>query len=219
MFARHGKARRSRRTQWGRDKRSLPATSVVPRVSDLRVAVGRALVVGTVLAWLTYFGTWLTDQFITGGHHTARLRVEAVVYLITVTLLTGSALSYLTCRLGFFYRAREHRRMPRAALEHFFARTAPTVTVLIPSYKEDERIIRTTVLSAALQDYPGLRVVLLIDDPAHPTRRKDRLLLEQARVRRRQRAGPAGPAGHPGHGCDGRLRAARRADPRSSFPT
>jgi EAL domain-containing protein (putative c-di-GMP-specific phosphodiesterase class I)/cellulose synthase/poly-beta-1,6-N-acetylglucosamine synthase-like glycosyltransferase len=184
VFARRGKsgtARRGRRTQWGRDKRSLPASSVVPRVSDLRVAVGRALVVGTVLAWLTYFGTWLTDQFITGGHHTARLRVEAVVYLITVTLLTGSALSYLTCRLGFFYRAREHRRMPRAALEHFFARSGPSVTVLIPSYKEDERIIRTTVLSAALQDYPALRVVLLIDDPSNPTRRNDRLLLEQAR--------------------------------------
>ena len=66
-------ASRGRRTQWGRDRRALPATPVVPRVSDLRVAVGRALVVGTVLAWLTYFGTWLTDQFITGGHHTARL--------------------------------------------------------------------------------------------------------------------------------------------------
>ncbi len=188
LFARRGKLDKAGkprpprgRRQWGRDKRSLPATSVVPRVSDLRVAVGRALVVGTVVAWLTYFGTWLTDQFITGGHHTARLRVEAVVYLITVTLLTGSALAYLTCRLGFFYRAREHRRMPRAALEHHFARSGPSVTVLIPSYKEDERIIRTTVLSAALQDYPSLRVVLLIDDPAHPTRRQDRLLLEQAR--------------------------------------
>ena len=185
MFARGRKAgtarSRGRRTQWGRDKRTLPATPIVPRVSDLRVAVGRALVVGTVLAWLTYFGTWLTDQFITGGHHTARLRVEAVVYLITVTFLTGSALAYLTCRLGFFYRAREHRRMPRAALEHFFARKAPSVTVIIPSYKEDERIIRTTVLSAALQDYPALRVVLLIDDPANPTRQQDKLLLEQAR--------------------------------------
>ncbi|HEX4429033.1 MAG TPA: glycosyltransferase family 2 protein [Frankiaceae bacterium] len=185
MFARSPKTgtsrSRGRRSQWGRDKRALPTTSVVPRVTDLRVAVGRALVVGTVLAWLTYFATWLTDQFITGGHHTARLRVEAVVYLITVTMLTGSALAYLTCRLGFFYRAREHRRMPRAALEHFFARKAPSVTVIIPSYKEDVRIIRTTVLSAALQDYPSLRVVLLIDDPAAPTRQKDRLLLEQAR--------------------------------------
>ena len=103
--------------------------------------------------------------------------------------------------------------MPRAALEHFFARTAPSVTVLIPSYKEDERIIRTTVLSAALQDYPGLRVVLLIDDPAHPTRRKDRLLLEQARSVAASVQELLDEPAHPGHGRDGRLRAARPADP------
>ena len=53
--------------------------------------------------------------------------------------------------------------------------------MIIPSYKEDVRINRTTMLSAALQDYPALRVVLLIDDPANPTRKKDRDLLEAAR--------------------------------------
>ncbi|MCW2549367.1 MAG: putative cellulose synthase catalytic subunit 2, partial [Mycobacterium sp.] len=140
------------------------------------------LVIGTVLAWLAYVGTWLADQFITGAHHTARGRVEAVVYLITVTFLTASALAYLTCRLGFFYRARDHRRMPRAALESYFNRVQPSLTVIIPSYKEDVRIIRNTVLSAALQDYPSLRVVLLIDDPANPTRQADRILLERARA-------------------------------------
>ncbi len=181
MFSkrRPGKGRRS---QWGRDKRALPASSIVPRVSDGRVAAGRAMVVGTVMAWTAYLITWLTDQFISGAHHTARGRVEAVVYLITVTFLTGSALAYLTCRLGFFYRARDHRRLPRAALESFFARVRPTVTVIIPSYKEDVRTNRITMLSAALQDYPGLRVVLLIDDPANPTRKKDRALLEKARA-------------------------------------
>jgi cellulose synthase (UDP-forming) len=179
---RRGQVKTGRRTQWGRDKRSLPTSPVVPRVSDARVAVGRMLVVGTVLAWLTYLGTWLAEQFISGGHHTARGRVEAVVYLITVSFLTASALAYLTCRLGFFYRARDHRRMPRAALESYFNRVQPSLTVIIPSYKEDPRTNRNTVLSAALQDYPSLRVVLLIDDPANPTRRADRVLLEAARA-------------------------------------
>ncbi len=180
MFGR-SRARGGRRAEWGRDRRSLPASPLVPRVSDGRVAVGRALVVCTVLAWLAYLLTWLADQFITGGHHTARGRVEAVIYLVTVTMLTASALAYLTCRLGFFYRARDHRRMPRAALENYFSRVSPDVTVIIPSYKEESRIVRTTVLSAALQDYPSLRVVLLIDDPPEPTRKHDRVLLEAAR--------------------------------------
>ena len=43
MF-RRGRSKTGRRTQWGRDKRSLPTSPVVPRVSDARVAVGRVLV-------------------------------------------------------------------------------------------------------------------------------------------------------------------------------
>ena len=31
------------------------------------------------------------------------------------------------------------------------------MTVLVPSYQEDERVIRMTLLSAALQEYPHLR--------------------------------------------------------------
>ena len=170
-----------RRPQWGSDTRALPATPLVPRVSDARVAVGRAFVVGTVVAWIAYLMSWLSDQFINGAHHTARGRVEAVCYLGTVTFLTASALAYLTCRLGFFYRARDHRRLARAALEQSFTEKSPSITVLVPSYKEDLRIIRATLLSAALQDYPDLRVVLLIDDPIQPTRKSDRRLLEQAR--------------------------------------
>ena len=74
---------------------------IVPRVSDARVAVGRALVIATVLAWVAYLVTWLTDQFISGGHHSARGRVEAVIYLITVTFLDrlGTGLPHLPAGL------------------------------------------------------------------------------------------------------------------------
>ena len=42
-------------------------------------------------------------------------------------------------------------------------------------------MIRMTLLSAALQEYPDLRVVLLIDDPPHPRYAKPHRLLEAAR--------------------------------------
>ncbi|MDO9176147.1 MAG: glycosyltransferase family 2 protein, partial [Actinomycetota bacterium] len=58
----------------------------------------------------------------------------------------------------------------------------PTVTVLVPSYQEDERVIRTTLLSAALQEHPHLRVVLLIDDPPNPTSASAKQLLDNARA-------------------------------------
>src|SRR5690606_17683361 len=49
-------------------------------------------------------------------------------------------------------------------------------------YQEDVRVIRTTLLSAALQEHPHLRVVLLIDDPPNPTTTPARGLLEAARA-------------------------------------
>ena len=36
-----------------------------------------------------------------------------------------------------------------------FVNEAPSLTILVPSYKEEERIIRQSLWSAALQEYPG----------------------------------------------------------------
>lgn len=42
---------------------------------------------------------------------------------------------------------------------------APKVTILIPSFKEEPRVIMATVLSAALAVYRNKRIVVLVDDP------------------------------------------------------
>jgi cellulose synthase/poly-beta-1,6-N-acetylglucosamine synthase-like glycosyltransferase len=60
------------------------------------------------------------------------------------------------------------------------ARQAPVV-VLVPSYKEEASLVRQTLLSAALQDHPNRRVVLLIDDPPNPTDPDDRASLDAMR--------------------------------------
>jgi cellulose synthase/poly-beta-1,6-N-acetylglucosamine synthase-like glycosyltransferase len=57
----------------------------------------------------------------------------------------------------------------------------PAVSILVPAYKEDPQVVRRTLLSAALQDYPNRRLVLLIDDPAHPTHPADIELLSAVR--------------------------------------
>ena len=144
--------------------------------------MGRLAIVLTVSAWFVYVFLTIVQQFVEGDASSARLAIEAIVYLIVVTALTASAMAYLITRIGFFYRARAHRRAPRAALDQFFAGQVPTVTVLVPSYQEDERVIRTTLLSAALQEHPHLRVVLLIDDPIKPTNATARQQLEAARA-------------------------------------
>jgi cellulose synthase/poly-beta-1,6-N-acetylglucosamine synthase-like glycosyltransferase/chitodextrinase len=171
-----------RRKQWGRDRRTQ-ALSMVPKpVSDTRIAMGRLAIVVTVFAWLAYLGTWLFDDFFHPGSEDAVARTEGVLYLLIVTLLTVSALAYLLTRLGFFYRTRTHHRASRASLDQYFDARQPTLTTIIPSYQEEERVIRTTLLSAALQEYPDKRVVLLIDDPYLPKTRQAREQLESARA-------------------------------------
>jgi len=156
---------------------------MVPQpVSDRRVAMGRLAIIVTVTAWLGYLVTWFFEDFFHRGYETAAARAEAVLYLLIVTMLTISALAYLLSRLGFCYRTRTHHRASRAILDQFFDTTSPTLTTIIPSYQEDARVIRNTLLSAALQEYPDTRVVLLIDDPFVPKTEQARKQLEAARA-------------------------------------
>ncbi len=156
---------------------------MVPKpVSDTRVAMGRLAIIVTVCAWLGYTVMWFFSDFFHPGYEGAVARTEEVLYLVIVTLLTVSALAYLLSRLGFMYRTRTHHRATRASLDQYFDARQPTLTTIIPSYQEEERVIRTTLLSAALQEYPAKRVVLLIDDPYVPKTRKAREQLESARA-------------------------------------
>ncbi len=173
---------RQPRRQWGSDRRNEPMPVVAPPISDRRIMLGRMAIVLTVSAWFVYLFLTIVQQFVEGEASSARLVIEAIVYIVVVTALTASAMAYLITRIGFFYRSRSHKRVPRAAIDHFFTQSVPTVTVLVPSYQEDERVIRTTLLSAALQEHPHLRVVLLIDDPPNPTTAHAKRMLETART-------------------------------------
>ncbi len=178
-----GRSPGRRRRQWGGDRRDARAVPTLSKpVSDTRVAMGRLAIIITVCAWLAYTVTWFFSDFFHPGYEGAVARTEEVLYLVIVTLLTVSALAYLLSRLGFMYRVRTHHRATRASLDQYFDARQPTLTTIVPSYQEEERVIRTTLLSAALQEYPDKRVVLLIDDPYVPKTRKARELLESARA-------------------------------------
>ena len=138
-------------------------------ISDRSIMWGRLGLVVTVLAWAGYVITTLIREYVDHGVQGMRFVSESTSYLIVVTVLTFSAFMYLLARQGAMVRMRAHRRVPRPVLDAYFHTHLPTMTVLVPSYREDPRVIRKTLLSAALQEYPYLRVVLLLDDPPHPT--------------------------------------------------
>src|SRR5487761_1716005 len=173
---------RERRRQLGSDRRTRALPAVPKPVSDARVAMGRLAIIVTVTAWIAYTVNWFFADFFHPGNESAVSRTEEVLYLLIVTLLTASAMAYLLSRLGYFYRTRTHHRATRGSLDQYFDTKRPTLTTIIPSYQEEERVIMTTLLSAALQEYPDKSVVLLIDDPYVPKTVRAREQLGSARA-------------------------------------
>ena len=168
--------------QRGSDIREKPQPPVAPPASDGLIAVGRIAIVFTVVAWLTYvFAYFITGIINSSYQNHIDFLVETIVYVGITSVLALSALLYLVARQGALYRSRAHRRVPRAVIDSFFDTTLPTLTVLVPSYREEIAVVRKTLLSATLQEYPFLRVVLLLDDPPNPTSVPHRELLDGAR--------------------------------------
>lgn len=106
-----------------------------------------------------------------------RIGIFSAVLLV---LISGN-LVYLVSRLGFLVRQRDHDAPPLDDLIEDHWDDAEPIAVLVPSYKEDERTIRQTLMSAALQHHPNLRVTLLLDDPPDTRDTNDARQLAMAR--------------------------------------
>jgi cellulose synthase (UDP-forming) len=119
-------------------------------------------IVATLLA-VTALGRIVLFRFQTG--RTALAWSDAFFALNICFLLYGSVFYQLT-RLAYLKRMRTHCRAPNAELERVYLRPRPhPLVILIPSYREELHVVRQTLMSAALTEYPDRRIVLLIDDP------------------------------------------------------
>jgi cellulose synthase (UDP-forming) len=89
----------------------------------------------------------------------------ALAYVVLITALVAGSLTYLSARYGCAQRVSTRQPASGAEIDAFRMTVVPSVTILVPSYKEDPALVWKTLLSAGLQDYPRRSVVLLIDDP------------------------------------------------------
>ncbi|MEJ1921871.1 glycosyltransferase family 2 protein [Microbacterium sp. KHB019] len=171
-----------RRRQWGTEKTHAPLPAVHARPSTRKLVLARVAIWLTIAAWILYVLTVLLTLFLAGEFDTTWRMIEAASYIVVVSFLTFSALMYLLARYGAFQRFRTHRRTARAELDRHFSVDHRPLTVLVPSYAEEPGVIRKTLWSAALQEYPEMRVVLLIDDDPYPSNPETRDKLNATRA-------------------------------------
>src|SRR4051812_5720086 len=75
------------------------------------------------------------------------------VFALALLTMVGGGLAYHLARLGYLERVRDHESDDVESLEARFLDDAPTVCILVPSYKESADVVRRTLISAALQRY------------------------------------------------------------------
>lgn len=162
------KTHRDWKRQWGTERNTKHLSILHTKPSTQKIVFSRLAIVLTVALWGAYVLTTIIRRYF-DGPSSYQFTLEAVGYLLIFTLLTFSALMYLLARQGAYQRFRTHVRVPRAEIDRYFEKNQPTITVLVPSYSEEPDVVRKTLLSAALQEYPEIRVVLLLDDPPYPS--------------------------------------------------
>lgn len=170
-----------KRRQWGTERDTAPLSHLHDQPSEATIVFSRLAIVLTVLLWAMYVVSVVLRQLI-DGPKSYQFTLEVFGYLVVMTLLTFSALIYLITRQGAFQRFAKHVRVPRAELDRYFSNHQPSITVLVPSLSEETAVIRQTMLSAALQEYPVKRIVLLVDDDARkvPREQQSRLVATRA---------------------------------------
>lgn len=105
-----------------------------------------------------------------------------LVFLVALFFVFYAAMLYNVCLIGNYLRQIKEKIPQGEEVETIFDTPAPSLTVLIPSYKEERFVIWQTMLSAAVSEYPAKRVVLLIDNPPAPSGEEDRVQLAQTRA-------------------------------------
>jgi cellulose synthase (UDP-forming) len=162
----------NRKRQWGAEKSTTPLPMQHEKPTTTKLTLSRIAIVTTIFFWLSYIFSIIIRQLIEGPQN-YNFTMEAFSYVLVMSFLTLSSLIYLITRHGALQRFGKHTRVPRAILDKFFSKNQPSITVLVPSYNEEYSVIRKTLLSAALQEFPNMRVVLLLDNKPNPTNPAD----------------------------------------------
>lgn len=140
--------------------------------------IGILLTCAALVLSLRKIGLVAVESYDSGG---GMALVEILIFSVTVISFVYGNFVYQFVRKSYFSRLMRHRPARQEEMDYFYQGSAPSLCFLIPSYKEELSVIRQALLSCALQEYPNKRVVLLVDDPPHPSNLEDLQGLADAR--------------------------------------
>jgi cellulose synthase/poly-beta-1,6-N-acetylglucosamine synthase-like glycosyltransferase len=107
--------------------------------------------------------------------------IQAIIGKSLVGFVLFSGLVFQLARLGYLIRFSRHPALPDSEPEQVDSGQAPSLAILVPSYKEEPDVVRQTLMAAALQQSPNRRIVLLIDDPPASRNLEDAARLARTR--------------------------------------
>jgi cellulose synthase (UDP-forming) len=155
----------------------------------LKTELGLALgVIVFTLAMAAVASVQLLRQGAQLGLERPQELLEIAAFGVIVALLLYGGLVYQVARAGYYWRMVKRAGAATAdepAASHTDPRTARALVVLVPSYREELKVLRQTVLSAALMDHPRRRIVALLDDPPTGSAAEMRALDDARRLIRR----------------------------------
>lgn len=116
------------------------------------------------------------------------INVSSERYLLTAIFImfSYSGLVYTITRFGTLKRklieqSKKQQDAFESSMQFTMASNPPTLKVLLPSYKEEYKVIEKSLISTILQEYPSKEIVLLIDDPYYNISQRDQDNLDSSK--------------------------------------
>ncbi len=136
----------------------------------------------TTVAWLAV--SWQTGEILWNRIQSGKIWsiFEQVLFIAIIQGLVYGNFVYQLTRIGYLRRRLSNKPAAAEEMETIYDGEAPTLAILVPSYKEELSVVKRTLITAALQDYPSKRVVLLVDDPPKPSNPWDKQSLKEVRA-------------------------------------
>lgn len=135
----------------------------------------------TILALVVVFAMLGHDMWSAAMQGQGRVFAESLLLSVAISLLSYGVIQYQICLIGNYTRMEDFVPAPRTELDRMYEGSAPALSIIIPSYKEERMVNWQTMMSAALSEYPSKNVVLLIDDPYTPKVLEDIIKIEDTR--------------------------------------